>query len=115
MNPIRRFLTAFIFYPLLILWFIPKEFVRAYKKANRINVTTALSFQERLGYANNLFRHELQVAMASRNRKPIDYSYLDEALKEVKKINNQKEMSDKIIEEELGVTANGQTEGRPRE
>lgn len=113
MNLFKRFLTAFIFYPLLVLWFIPKEALRAYKKTKRLTVTTPLSFPERLQYAKNLFNHELQVAMSARTRKPIDYSYLDEALKDVKKLTNDKEKSEQIIDNEVKVTQNGETTGRP--
>jgi hypothetical protein len=111
MNPIKRVLTAFIFYPLLVLWFIPKEAYRAFRKARRMNIQTPLSFQETTRIAKGLFRHELQVAMSARTRKPIDYSYLDEALRDVKKIANEKEKAELIIENEIKVTKDGQTTG----
>lgn len=111
MSPLRRFLTAFIFWPLFILWFIPKEAYRAYRKANRMQV--ALSHKERLDQAKLFFKQEIKVALASRTRKPIDYSYLDQELQEVKKIASRAEK--KVIETELGVVTDGQTQGRPRE
>jgi len=111
MSPLRRFLTAFIFWPLFILWFIPKEAIRAYRKANRMNI--ALSHKERLDQAKFFFNQEVKVALASRSRKPIDYSYLDQELQEVKRIASRAEA--KVIEKELGVATDGQTQGRPRE
>jgi len=111
LSPIRRFLTAFIFWPLFVLWFVPKEAIRAYRKANRMNI--AMSHKERLDQAKFFFKQEVKVALASRTRKPIDYSYLDEQLQDVKRIASRAET--KVIEKELGVAADGQTEGRPRE
>ncbi len=111
MSPIRRFLTSFIFYPLFILWFIPKEAIRAYRKASRMNIS--LSIPEKIEQAKLFFKQEVKVALASRSRKPIDYSYLDEQLQEVKKIASRAET--KVIEKELGVTTSVEAQGRPRE
>jgi hypothetical protein len=108
MNPFKRFLTAFIFYPILVLWFIPKEFVRAYRKVGRIWEGKEYSYPERFEEAKMYFKQELRVAMASRSRKTIDYAYLEEALKEVKLIGNTKEKSEVIIKQELGVTTDVQ-------
>jgi hypothetical protein len=105
MSPLKRFLTAFIFYPLLILWFIPKEYYRAIRKAYRV-YGEKLSFKEKLEEAKTFFKQELQVALSSRSRKAIDYSYLDQELKAIKARANADEKL--LIDKELGVTSDGE-------
>lgn len=106
MSPIKRFLTAFIFYPLLIVWFIPKEAFKAIRKAKRISGGD-------LKQAKAFFVQEFKVAMASRSRKPLGYDYFTEEIAVIKRIN--KEQNEAIIDKELGVTTDVEATGRPRE
>lgn len=108
MNPVKRFLTAFIFYPLLVLWFIPREYIRAFKKARRMG-NGMRSIPETFREAKSYFNQELKVAMASRSRKPIDYSYLDETIKDMKKM---AEAKDKQVEAEILGKTNVEEQGR---
>jgi hypothetical protein len=111
MNPIKRFLTAFIFYPLFIFWFIPKEAYRAYRKAGRMNAS--LSHQERYVQAKIFLNQEIKVAMASRSRQPLRYDYFTEEIADVKKKNNNDYKN--IIDKELGVASSVEAKGRPGE
>jgi hypothetical protein len=111
MSPIRRFLTAFIFWPLFIFWFIPKEAYRAYRKAGRMNI--AMSFPERKKQAKIFFDQEVKVALAARKRTPLSYDYFSEEIAVVKDKNNKEYKA--IIDKELGVAPSGETQGRSGE
>jgi len=110
MNPVKRLLTALIFYPILVLWFIPKELIRNYRKVGRMWADVKHTRIERIKEANRYFRQELKIAMSARSRKPIDYGYLDIQLADVKRLAGKDEKL--VIEKELGITANVTEEPR---
>lgn len=82
MKTFKRVLTAFVFYPILVFWFIPRQWFRAHKYAeyemiytdksdefgNQIVEKRKRSKMERKTTAKFMFNLELQVAMASRRR-----------------------------------------------
>lgn len=83
MKTVKRLLSAFIFYPLLVLWFIPRQKYLAWKKAefeyltgpNPEDPETMIftgkrkrSPEERKALAKLFFDTEFQIAMAGRGR-----------------------------------------------
>lgn len=119
---ILRFITIFTFYPMLVLWFIPREAYRAFKKAKKDyyhpietkdesgNVVVTFpdrSFNERIQQAKTLLKYEIRVALSGRRRKPI-------SLEERQALDRQfiSEMKNDPMQEEifqqLGVSDNGE-------
>lgn len=83
MKTIKRFLSALIFYPVFVLWFIPRQKYIAYKKAefefvygpdsgdpneNGSCVKRKRSKEERKAFAKMLYDTEIQVALAGFRR-----------------------------------------------
>lgn len=82
MNTVKRLLSALVFYPILVLWFIPRQKYLSWKKAEfeyiynpdpenpgeQIVEKKKRSSEERKALAKMFFDTEFQIALAGRNR-----------------------------------------------
>ena len=88
MKLLYRFFTALTFYPIFVLWFIPSEAFRAYRKSKRISGGD-------LKQAKAFFLQEVQVALSYRKRAVLSKKEKQAIIKEhIKNVKSMTEVND---------------------